>query len=292
MKIEKSILQLVASSLIFGIGTVLVVYIDLSPLMIAFYRLFIGALLFALVLLLRHESFVISRLALGFSLSAGAFLGLDLSLWNSGILSVGPGIATLLNSLQVFFMAGFGLLIFRDRPSIKLLVSLLTTFIGVVLLCRREIAVNDAGRFGIIVSILSALAFALSMLCLREAVKRQTVSLVNTMFYASLGGSLATGLYALFSGTRFYTEDSLSWGLIAIYGLFVHVLAWFLMAKSLPQLSLAIAGLVMCLEPVVAFVLDMSLFDKSVSLWQLFGALLTMFAVYLGSQSAKGDKTA
>ena len=44
-----------------------------------------------------------SKTALAYALLSGAALGIDLALWHESIYSVGPGISTLLNSLQIFF---------------------------------------------------------------------------------------------------------------------------------------------------------------------------------------------
>ncbi len=282
---KQPLLQLVTSSILLGLGAVFVVFIDLSPTIIAFYRLAIGAVLFFIILLIRQYRIASTLPAIGFALLSGAFLGADLSLWNTSIILVGPGIATILNSLQVFFMAGFGIVFLHDKPTGKLWLSLMITFIGIVLLCSNELNNNRYGIRGIGVGVLSGLMFAASMLCLREAVKYQTHSIVNTMFYASIGGVLATGIYAVAAELSFVTHELQSWVMVIIYGSVFHVLAWFLMAKAMPKLALAITGLVMCLEPVTVFFIDLSLLGKQFIIWQYLGAILTITAIYLGSQS-------
>lgn len=285
---RQPLLQLALSSLLFGLGAVFVVFIELSPAVIAFYRLLIGAILFALVLFFQRQSLTGTPAAIGFALLSGVFLGADLGMWNAGIMLVGPGIATILNSLQVFFMAAFGIIFFKDKPTVKLWVSLLITFAGIILLCSNEINHNQSGYLGVIVGILSGLMFAASMLCLREAAKRQSHSLVSTMFYASVGGMLATGLYGVVTAAEFFTNDIISWIMIAVYGSVVHVFAWFLMAKAMPHVALALVGLVMCLEPVTVFFIDVTLLQKPLIIWQYLGAGLTVAAIYLGSQASSG----
>lgn len=282
--------QFALASMILGFGAVFVVFIDLNATVIAFYRLFIGALLFGFVLLYQKIPLAIAPLPLLFAVLAGVFLGIDLAMWNTGIQLIGPGIATILNSLQVFFMAVFGWLVYRDKPSIVLWLAVLVTLLGVTLLSSQEIRAAPTGFFGVMISIVSALAFAASMICLREAAKRQTSGLVNTMFYASVGGALATGIYAAIDGSSFVTQDAMSWLMIAIYGSVVHVFAWFLMAKSLPHVTVATAGLMMCLEPVTVFFIDLGFLDKSVTAGQAVGAVLTVTAIYVGSQAAKQPK--
>lgn len=291
MPINNPVAQLALSSILFGVGSVFVVFIQFDAVIIAFYRLLIGAGLFALILHLSHQPFGINHQALIFASLSGMMLGVDLALWNQSILIVGPGIATILNSLQIFFMAGFGVLMFADKPTRKLWLSLCLSFIGVILLCRHEWQTTANSGRGIFVGVASAVAFALSMLFMREAVKHQTNSLSNTMFYASITGAIALGIYALFSGCSFVTNHSASWLMMAIYGSVVHVLAWYLMAKAIPQLSVAVVGLLVSLEPIVVIMVDRLVLDKHLNSWQIFGAVLTIGAIYLGSQQRQASKT-
>lgn len=280
-------LQMLASSIIFGLGAVFVLFIQFDAVVIAFYRLLIGIVLFGGILLYQRQSFAINVRALLFAALAGAMLGLDLGLWNQSIRFVGPGIATILNSLQVFFMAGFGILIYRNKPHLLLWISLFVSFIGIVLLCSNEWHVNQHGAIGIITGIASAVAFALSMLSMRETAKHQKNGLMNTMFYASIGGTVAVGLFVALSGRSFLPDAVSSWGYMLIYAVIVHVVAWYLMAKALPQLNIAIIGLLACVEPIAAALIDVAFLGKTLTAWQFLGATLTILAIYIGSQEKK-----
>lgn len=50
-------------------------------------------------------------------------------------------------------------------------------------------------------------------------------------------------------------------------------------------------GLLLLSEPVVALVIDYFGLDKPINHWQWAGAVLTLVAIYLGSQKAKPLKT-
>ncbi len=75
--------QLAIASVLFGLGAVFVVFIDLNATVIAFYRLLIGGVLFATVLLAKRESLAIAPMALLFAVLAGVCLGIDLAMWNT-----------------------------------------------------------------------------------------------------------------------------------------------------------------------------------------------------------------
>ncbi len=281
---QQPLFQLIIASIIFGLAAIFVVFIDLGTTVIAFYRLMIGGILFGSILWIKREPIAINHKALFFALLAGVFFGLDLALWNKSIILIGPGVATILNSLQIFFMAGFGMILYQEKPTLTLWLSLVLTFIGVILLSYHETQISSDGTLGVIVGILSALVFAISMLCLKIVAKYQKHSLINTMFYASIGGAVTTGIYALIANEKFVTNDINSWIMIAIYASIVHVFAWFLMAKSIPHIAVAIVGLIMCLEPLTVCIVDLGFLGKSITIWQAIGAALILISVYLGSQ--------
>lgn len=290
MLYRQPLFQLISAALIFGSGAIFVVFIALDATVIAFYRMFIPTILFAAFLILKRHSFVMSKKALLYAIGAGIFLGADLAMWNSSILIVGPGIATILNSLQVFFMAGIGILFYKNPSGRLLWVSLILTFLGVILLCSNEVHQTTNGGFGVFIGIISAVMFALYMACLRESAQHQTHSVAATQFYVSLSGALALGVFAALQGSSFAFTNLQSFSMILFYGGIVHVGAMLLMTIAMPHLTVAVIGMVMCLEPVAVLLIDILFLDKAISIWQYVGAILTIFAVYLGTQSTKKPK--
>ncbi|BBI68034.1 hypothetical protein PKHYL_22250 [Psychrobacter sp. KH172YL61] len=69
----------------------------------SFWRLAISGIVFAILAKVMRQQMPQSKRAIFYGLLSGAFLGLDLALWHESIYAVGPGISTLLNSLQIFF---------------------------------------------------------------------------------------------------------------------------------------------------------------------------------------------
>jgi len=288
-RFNNPLLQLATASTLFGLGSLFVVFIDLHPVVIAFYRLLIASICFAAYLLVKRQSFKTNRHALLFASLAGIFLGVDLAGWNIGIREVGPGIATILNSLQIFFMAFSGIVFYSIRPNRLLWLSLSISFIGVIFLSLPEVKSNPHGLSGIIISIVSGAAFAAAMVLTKNAQKHQHHSVVNTVFYTSVAASLTTFLCAQFIGASasFHIPDSGSYIALFFYGSLVHVFAWFLMTDAVNRTSVTLVGLMMALEPVSVFLIDIGLLGKSIHIMQFIGAGMTIGAVYIGSQAGK-----
>ena len=248
---------LVLGCVLFGLGSLIIVFVPLGSFAMSFWRLLVGALAFALLAWWRRSPFPHNRRCWWFAAAAGVFLNLDLALWHESIHAVGPGISTLLNSLQIFFLAAIGLLFFGERPGGWQMASLILAIIGVALIASPEFAQNDRAAWGLLSGVVSGAMLALSMASIRK---------VHT-----------------FAPVALLPRSAQAVGLILVYGLVMQCLAWGLIAFAIPRLSLALTGLFLLAEPVAALFLDAFWLGKPVSALQWGGAALTLVAIYLGS---------
>ena len=224
------------------------------------------------------------------------FLGIDLALWHESIHAVGPGISTLLNSLQIFFLAGIGFAVFGERQSKRQLVSLLLAIVGVAMIASPEFAHNAKAGWGFMSGIVSGAMLALSMSCVRqsgEVLKHHRLPDGSTakpfatsmlMLLVSIGGCLALlPLMLWLDAGRILPPTLQAVGWILVYGAVMQCMAWGMIAHAIPKVSLAVTGLLLLSEPVAALVIDFVWLDKPITLMQWLGAGVTMLAIYLGS---------
>ena len=108
------------------------------------------------------------------------------------------------------------------------------------------------------------------------------------MFILSLSGAFVLIIPSLiFNSDNLYPTTFTDWGLVFIYGAVMQCVAWGMIAYTIPYLSLGLTGLLLLSEPVVALVIDYFGLDKPINHWQWAGAVLTLVAIYLGSQKNK-----
>lgn len=279
---------LVIGCVVFGLGSLIVAHVDIGGWAMAFWRLAISGVVFAILAKMTGQRLPRSKRAVFYGLLSGAFLGLDLALWHESIYAVGPGISTLLNSLQIFFLAAIGFLYFNERQSILQLVSLVLAMLGVAMIGSPEFAQNTAATWGFITGIVSGAMLAASMTFIRKTHDTEPTPIFMLMQLVSIGGGLAmiVPMFVFDMGNMLPNSWS-DIGWILIYGTVMQCLAWGLIAYSIPKLSLALTGLLLLTEPVAALVIDYTWLDKPINTLQWSGALLTMFAIYLGSLKPK-----
>ena len=92
---------------------------------------------------------------------------------------------------------------------------------------------------------------------------------------------------------KFQIPDLQSFLSLAALGLFSHSLGWILIASALPKIRTSFSGLILLLEPALAFVWDVLFFQRPTSLVNWVGVLITLVAIYLGMarKSANADNT-
>ena len=140
--------MLVIGCVLFGLGSLIVKFVSVGAYAIAFWRLLIASGIFGLLMKLYRKPLPKQPKALFWAIASGIFLAFDLAFWHESIYAVGPGISTLLNSLQIFFLAFIGWLFFQEQQSKLQLASLLIATVGVVLIASPELQHNiEAGYF-------------------------------------------------------------------------------------------------------------------------------------------------
>ncbi len=279
---------LVIGCVVFGMGSLIVSHVAVGGFAMAFWRLLVAGVIFIILSQLFKQSFPSLPRTLIFALLSGVFLGFDLALWHESIYAVGPGISTLLNSLQIFFLAGIGYWWFNERQTKLQLLSLVIAIIGVMLIASPEFAHNSKATWGFVAGIISGAMLAGSMTLIRKVQETQKTPIFPLMTLISLGGGLAMlPLMLIFDRGEIMPNTLEEFGWILVYGAVMQCMAWGLIAFSIPRLSLALTGLLLLSEPVAALLIDYFWLDKVINLWQWLGAFLTMFAIYLGSLKTK-----
>ncbi|XXQ67723.1 DMT family transporter [Neisseriaceae bacterium B1] len=279
---------LIVGCIMFGLGSVIVAHVPVGAYAIAFWRLAVAAVIFVLLARWFGQKFAQDRRARRFALIAGGFLGLDLSLWHESIYAVGPGISTVLNCLQIFWLSAIGVVWFKEKLSGVQVLSLGLAVLGIVLIGSPEFGQNSRALWGFVAGILSGLMLSLSMVFVRKTQETAKTPIFPLMFEISVGGMLVLVLpMFLLNGDNWLPQTWAHVGWILVYGAVMQCFAWGMIAYAIPLLSLSVSGLLLLSEPVAALVIDFVFLDKPIGAVQWAGAALTLAAIYLGSVAAK-----
>lgn len=281
-------LRLFAGAALISLSPVWVKLVDVSATTSGFYRVFIGGAALALFLLVSGQRLQFSRRIWQLLGLAAVFFALDLWFWHRSIIFVGPGLSTLLANFQVFILMLAGVLVLRQRPTAIQMIAVPLALLGLALIVGfdwRSLPANY--RLGVVYGLLTAVVYAGYLLTMRFVRKdivgglpTREIAVVSVVAAAILGAS------ALLEGQSLAVESLRDVGWLVAYGVLSHCLGYILIVSSLPQVSTTEAGLALLLQPTLSFVWDVLFFARPMSLTELAGAAIALFAIYLGSRHA------
>ena len=256
-----------------------------GPTAAGFYRTFFGGVILLALALKGKETFWRGWRPFLTAFLCALFFALDLTFWHRSIRYVGPGLATILANFQVFFLSAFGVVVLGERPGWRFALSVPLSLLGLLLI----VGVNwdqlpTDYRTGVLLGLATAACYAANFLTLRksqtwsESLTPQAnlaiIALMTAVFMAAEGWG---------QGETFAIPDLQSWTVLVAYGLVSQVLGWIFIYRGLLRIETSRAGLILLLQPTLAFVWDILFFSRPTGLKDGVGAVLALGAIYLGT---------
>lgn len=282
-----NLIQLAVGGLLFSLSAILVSVVSIGGGGAAFYRMFFAALSFFIILILTGNRVSLSPRDYIYSILTGSVLAFNYIVWHKSIHIVGPGIGSILTNTQIFFMVAVGVILFKEHITIPKVLAVLIGFLGIVALTNNETKISDVGLDGILYGLGSGAAYSIAILFLKNIT---STNKFLSMFVVCSTASLFIYVYTSVSNESIAINNVETLVYLLAYGILVQVFGWYLIASSVPHLSLFTVGLVLLVEPLITFLIDITLLGKEVVLIQIFGAILTLFAMYIGLNKEKKNE--
>jgi len=207
--------------------------------------------------------------------SRGVTGGLVVVLYFYALAHIRAGQAGIIYNLFPVFATAMSLYVFRERPTIHLLLAVLLASAGVVLVLGQGSVAIGLGR-GELAALAAAFFAATSAIAIRAA--RPTNNATTIFFFFSLVGLPVVAPFAFSPWPR----APLAWGLGILMSL-AALAAQILMAEAYGTLSVAEAAVWLQLTPIATYLLALPLLGEAVTGWGLAGVLLTVVSVAYGT---------
>lgn len=286
-KPEQAILRTTLGAIMISFSAVWVELAHVTPTVSAYYRVIFGGILLLAILLLRREKLWQGWYCLVMSMAAGIFFALDLYTWHRSIGYVGPGLATILGNFEVFLVPAVGLLLYGERLNLRFVLAVPLAVTGLFMIVGIDWEqLNPDYRIGIYYGLATAVFYTGFLIVLRKLQSHATrPSAAFSLMVVSLStaGYLAMEMFR--AGESFAIPDLQSAIALVALGLMSQTVGWLLITHSLPRIPAAIAGLLLLVQPAMAFVWDVIFFDRATSTLAWAGVALALSAIYLGATS-------
>jgi drug/metabolite transporter (DMT)-like permease len=280
-------LQVLLGAALISFSPIFVKLSAVPPGISGFYRTFFGGTILLVIVLARRQSFRAGPRTYLAIAACGLTFALDLRVWHSSIGYLGPGLATLLGNFQVFFLTLYGVLFLRERPRLRFLAAAPLGLAGIALLAGIDPSrLDPSARVGFLLGLGTAFAYSLYIVLLRVTrTTERSLSPLANICVISLTSAFLLGAGELARGEDFGIPNGTSWFALVSYGVFGQVLGWVLISRGLPRVRSSFAGLLLLLQPTLAYVWEILIFSKRMTWMEFWGAVIAVSAIYLGSTS-------
>jgi drug/metabolite transporter (DMT)-like permease len=289
---RRIIFSLLLGALMISFSGVWVKISHVTPTASAFYRVFIGGGFLLLASLWRREIKPLTWRQNVMGVLCGAFFALDLVAYHFSVHYVGPGLGTILPNFQVFIMAFAGALFFKEKLRAAYLWSIPVAVVGLFLVVGFQWdALGTQYQLGIFLGLAASICYAGFLLSLR---KLQADHLKVSFFYVLMMVSLITAgfiaMVMVYTRETFVIPDLQSLFSLTALGFLSQGVGWILIANALPHIRVSLSGLILLLQPALAFLWDVLFFGRPTGGWNWIGVIIVLGAIYSGSLGTKPQK--
>lgn len=291
-------LQLLAGAAIIGSNGLMVRMAAMPPTAVAFWRMLLAGALLAALVSARHGWQPLPRKAWWWLAVPVVAFAVDLWMWHKSILLVGPGLSTLLANAQVFFMAIAGVLLFGERLNARFVAGVLLAFSGLWLLLGADWAtLPPQYRWGVWLGLGAGVCYAAYNVGIKRSqaeagAGRARVPVEQVLCYAAFGSALCLGLIGWAEGEAFAPPSLRSWGVLLALAAFGHCLSWVLISRAMGVLPVALAGLLLLAQPIVAYLLDVVFLDVTITPRQWAGLAVSLAGIFVAGMKTRQDHAA
>ncbi|PBJ82768.1 hypothetical protein CMZ84_11650 [Lysobacteraceae bacterium NML93-0399] len=288
-----ALIWMLSGAALIGTNGLMVRLAATPPTVSAFYRMLFAGVLLALLVHVRRDWRPLPRRIWWLALLPATAFACDLWLWHRSILLIGPGLATLLANAQVFFMALAGVLLFGERIGLRFVAGIALAFFGLWLLLGADWATLPADyRWGVWLGLGTGLCYAVYNIGLRQVQRAgdadgqgrgASAPVAQVLAMVSLLCAALLGLAGVAEGVSFAISTWQSLGWLLLLAALGHCLSWILISRAMQQLSVALVGLLLLVQPVCAFLLDIVVLDRQTLPREWLGLAFTLAGIFLAS---------
>lgn len=283
---------IILGAIMVSFTSVLVELTHVEPTVSAFYRLLFGGAILLFIAWIRRDRLWFGASHFVLPLICAFLFALDLFFWHRSIIYVGPGLATILGNMQVFFVAFFAVIFLKEQLGWRLYIGIPIAVAGLFIIVQHSWGLQGGDfKWGVLLGILTALCYAGYILVLRKsqsANNRRRFSLFANMAWISILGAVMLGISVVIEPAADFSIPDMQtlWTLLGL-GVMGQVLGWVLISKGLPDVNASVAGLALLLQPALAFMWDILFFARPTSTIEYAGAAIVLAGIYLGSSGRK-----
>lgn len=242
----------------------------------AFYRMLFSILLMSPVFLYSYlpEIKKLSKRDWAFSAVAGIFLAFHFILWFESLNFTSVASSTVLVTLQPLFAFAGTYFFFKERLSLKTLISGIVAITGSIIIAYGDFQVSGSALFGDVLALIACALITAYLLFGQDVRKR--LSLVTYTFIVYGFSTITLFFYIIVKGESFGPYPMGEWMWFLLLALIPNLLGHTLFNWAVKWVSTNVISIAILFEPVGAAVLAYFILGELVSASQIVGGSIVI----------------
>ncbi|MCP4725587.1 MAG: DMT family transporter, partial [bacterium] len=233
------------------------------------------------IALIKRERIWCSRRQLGVVAFSAFLFAVNLFIYHKNIGYVGGGIATLLGNFQVFVLAGYGVIVLKEKLNLKLIVAIPLALFGISMIIGFEWSgLAENLKMGLLFGCMGALVYGLFLISLRKSQKEiEPLSPIVFIAMLSIMCSIMLAVMSKSAGESLSISGFQTVGSLIAYGIVGQVTGHIFLTKGISNTAPSKAGLLHLLQPALVYIWDIMIFSRIVNPAEMAGFIIAMGAV-------------
>ncbi len=278
--LAKPYFALLVGILSLGSSALFVQWANAPGIISSFYRMGIGAVVFAIPFMFRARSHgPVNRKGVALALLAGVFFGADMAFWSEGILLSGATNPTLMANTAPAWVGLGAMIFFRERLPRRFWGGLVLALAGAAIILG--VASSQGFKLGIgsLFGLVAGMFYGGFFLIAQKG--RVLMDSVQFFWFSVLASTVVLGVLGMVRGLSFMNYPAQSFWIFLASGLIVQVAGWFGINYAQGFLPATVISPTMLGQPVITTILAVLLLGEAVSLTQLVGGAAIIAGIYL-----------
>ncbi|MES2986771.1 MAG: DMT family transporter [Pseudomonadota bacterium] len=274
---SRAVLALVIANMALASGPLFVRMADVGPVAAGFWRIALATpILLAIAVSMGGKPVAASRGLWGVLAIAGVAFAADLASWHVGILHTTLANSTLFGNSATLIFPIYGFFVARMWPTRLQGLALLLAAIGAGLLLGRSASLSANNLTGDLLCLLAGALYAVYFIFMARA--RERLAPIPALALSSIATIPPLLILALAMGETVMPGN---WWPVIILAVVSQLIGQGCMIFALGHLSPLVIGIGLLIQPVVAAVLGLVVFDERLATADIIGAVLVAVALVL-----------
>lgn len=247
----------------------------------AFYRMLFSIAIMSPLFFWKytHEIKKLSKRDWLFTTIAGVFLAFHFILWFESLNYTSVASSTVLVTLQPLFAFVGTYFFFKERISLKTILSALIAISGSVLIAYGDFQISGSALFGDILALIACALITAYLLFGQDVRKR--LSLITYTFVVYSISTITLFFYIIAKGESFGPYPPSEWMWFLLLAIVPNLLGHSLFNWSLKWVSTNVISIAILFEPVGASILAYYIFGEYLTLSQIIGGTIIIIGITL-----------